>query len=247
MTPLSGDSLPLYKKVKMEIVRTLSSAQFDPSVALPTEEDWAGRYDISVGTVRRAMAELVAEKVLVRQQGRGTFLVPHSSERMGNVFWHVARPDGSREAPIVQNLSFVRTRADAALARVLKLDVGDGVHHIANLMFMSGRPVVLDDLRIPEARFPGLTRAEFVARETSIYGFYQSRFKVYVLKSVDHVRAARADARTARLLETAPGTPLLDVRRLTYTFNDVPIESRRWLLRTDDFGYLNVTGGTGAA
>lgn len=245
MADFGGESLPLYKKMKLEITRTLSSGELDPRVALPTEEELSARYGISVGTVRRAMSELVAEKVVVRQQGRGTFLTPLNSERMANVFWHVARKDGSREAPIVQNLSFVRATADAATAERLVINTGEPIFHIGNLMIMGGNPVVVDDIRIPQALFVGLTKSEFVARETSIYGFYQSRFRINVIKAVDHINAVSADAYTARMLDVAVGTPLLEIRRITYTFNNVPIECRRWLLRTGDYNYMNVTGGAG--
>jgi GntR family transcriptional regulator len=192
------------------------------------------------------MSELVTERVVVRQQGRGTFLTPLSSERMANVFWHVARKDGSREAPIVQNLSFARTTADAATAHRLALEPGAPIYHIANLMMMGGNPVVVDDLRIPQSLFAGLTKSEFVSRETSIYGFYQSRFRINVVKAIDHVDAIVADVHAARLLGVTAGTPLLRIWRLAYTFGDVPIECRRWLLQTKDYDYMNVTGGDSA-
>ncbi len=243
VTTLGGGPLPLYRKVKLEITRRLSSDNFDPDHALPTEEEFAAIYGVSVGTVRRAMAELVAEKVVIRQQGRGTFLAPHSSERMGNVFWHIARADGTREAPISDNLEFSRSRADAETARRLGIARGGPILRITNLMILSGRPVVVDELRLSQARFPGLDRQTFVARETSIYGLYQSRFKISVLRTVDRLRAVGADARAARLLGVEPGSPLLEIDRQAFTFDEVPIEMRRWRLRSEDYVYFNVTGG----
>jgi GntR family transcriptional regulator len=85
-----------------------------------------------------------------------------------------------------------------------------------------------------------------VSRETSIYGFYQSRFRINVVKAIDHVDAIVADVHAARLLGVTAGTPLLRIWRLTYTFGDVPIECRRWLLQTKDYDYMNVTGGDSA-
>jgi GntR family transcriptional regulator len=240
---LGSDDLPLYKKIKVEITSTLSSGKLEPGQALPTEDQLSAQYGVSVGTVRRAMSELVAERVLIRQQGRGTFLAPLSSERMLNSFWHIVRKDGRREVPIVQTLRFARANADATTARALGIEPGAGIYRMLNLMLMGGHPVLVDDVRISQALFPGLTKAEFVARDTTIYGFYQDRFRVSVVQTVDSVRAVLADDETAKLLGISAGGPLLDIERVAYTFHDQAVEWRRSLLHSEMYEFRDVTGG----
>jgi GntR family transcriptional regulator len=243
MADLGAGSLPLYKKIKLEITRTLSSGEVEPGVALPTEEQIASRFGISVGTVRRAMSELVSEKILVRQQGRGTFLAPFSPDRMLNSFWHIVRKDDVREVPIVQTLRFEEIPSDAPTAARLGIRPGDPIYWIVNLMLMGGNPVLVDHVRISRSLFPRLTKSEFVARDTTIYGLYQNRFRISVVKTVDQLNAVPADLDTAKKLGLALATPLLEIVRVAYTFNERPVEFRRSLLYTENYEFRDITGG----
>lgn len=243
---LVGKQLPLYKQIKLDVTRLLSSPGHDATKPLPTEKQLAQRYRTSVGTVRRAMDELVAEHVVVRQQGRGTFLARFSPERMLNRFWPVFRKDGTREIPIVQTLVFEEEPASPEVAAALAIKEGDGVYHIVNLLLLGGNPVLLDDVRIPAYLFPGLTERDFVARENTMYGFYQERYGVSVFRIVDRLSAVPADAKTARRLSVPVFTPLLAFTRIAYAFGDRPVEHRRTYIHTHSYEYRNVIGGDGS-
>lgn len=243
---LMGDSRqPLYKEVKFAITRMLSSGDIQAGEAIPTEKELCAMFGTSIGTIRRAIDELVAEHVLIRQQGRGTFLAPYSPERMLNFFFHIVSHDGHREVPIVQTLSFEAATADAPTAEALGIRAGDPIHRVFNIMLMGGEPAVLDEIRIPEALFPGLTEAAFVARDTTIYDLYQSRFGINVIRTLDRLRAIPADARTAKRLNIALGMPLLEIIRVAVTFEDRPVEWRRTLLNTENFEYRNLLKSDG--
>lgn len=239
----AGQILPLYKRIKLEVTRTLSSSEIQATEPLPTEKQLAARYGVSVGTIRRAMDDLVAEHILVRQQGRGTFLAPFNAERLLNRFWPVFRKDGRREIPIVQTLLFASERADRAIAEALAIRKGAGIYHIINLLLIGGNPVLLDDVRLAEALFPGLTEQNFVSRETTMYGFYQNRYGVSVIRTVDRLTGAVADPETARRLSVPILTPLLAFTRIAYTFDDKPVEFRRTLIDTTAYEYRNAIGG----
>jgi GntR family transcriptional regulator len=238
-----SDGLTLYKRIKLEVIRTLSTGALAPSDPLPTEKQLAERYGVSIGTVRRAMDDLVAEHVVVRQQGRGTFLVMLNPERMLNRFWPVFRKDGVKEIPIVQTLSFADRRCTAEVARALLLGEGQRVYRIVNLLLMGGDPVLLDDVQIPKNLFPGLDEQNFVSRETTMYGFYQSRYGINVIRTMDRLHALAADRTSARRLGVAPATPLLAFERIAYTFDDKPVELRRTLVHTAKYEYRNAIGG----
>lgn len=244
LVDMGNGSLPLYKSIKLELTRAISGGKIQGGAALPTEKELSERYGVSVGTVRRAMADLVAEKVLVRQQGRGTFLAPFDSTRMLNSFWHIVRKDGVREVPIVQTLRFEESTANEHTAARLKIKPGDPIYWIVNLMLMGGSPMLLDGLHVPKALFPGLTHAQFVERDSTIYDLYRNAFGVTVVKTVDQVSAVAADSDTAKKLDLALGTPLLEIVRVAYTFDERPVELRRSLLYTEKYEFVDVTGGS---
>lgn len=236
-------AMPRYKAVKLEIVRVLSSGEIAADEPLPTEKQLAERYKVSIGTLRRAMDELVAEHVVVRQQGRGTFLAPPSPERLLNRFWPVFRRDGEREIPIVQTIRFEEVRLDGETARALEARAGSAAYRIVNLLLIDGAPVLLDEVYLARALFPGLDEARFVARENTMYGFYQEAFGISVIRVVDRLHAVAADAEAARAFRVPAGSPLLEMVRIAYTFADRPVERRRTLLHTRAYEYRNVIGG----
>ena len=107
----------------------------------------------------------------------------------------------------------------------------------------SGAPVLLDEVFLARGLFRKLDEAQFVARENTMYGFYQEAYGISVIRVVDHLHAVLADAEAARAFRVAAGSPLLEVVRVAYTFGDRPVERRRTLLHTRAYEYRNVIGG----
>src|SRR5690606_35554522 len=146
----------------------------------PSESRLAEQFHVSLGTVRKAIDELVAEKILVRQQGRGTFVATHTLDRTLFYFFHLVGQDGKKETPETELLAFARGRADADEAAKLGIARGARVVRIRNLLRLSGDPVVIDDIVIAAEVFPDLDEAGFGSRETTIYGLYQARYGINV-------------------------------------------------------------------
>ena len=161
--PLNPGPGVLYLQVKRELLRRIEAREWKPAQALPNERTLADQLQVSIGTLRRAVDELVHEHVLVRRQGKGTFVLLHSRDRYLFQFFRVqAREDGSHlglraepEFPQVQCLSFERQRADESSAAALRLREGDPVFVIHNRLSLSGRPVVLDRIVISASLFKG--------------------------------------------------------------------------------------------
>src|SRR5919106_6172459 len=102
---------PLYKEVKARLTRGLAAGEWKAGEAIPSETRLAERFHVSIGTVRKAIDELVAERILLRHQGRGTFVATHTEDRTLFYFFHIVGKDGSRELPEIELLSFRRARA----------------------------------------------------------------------------------------------------------------------------------------
>lgn len=239
LASLGLTSSPLYREVKLRLTRGLAAGEWKPGEAIPSESRLAERFGVSIGTVRKAIDELVAERILLRQQGRGTFVATHTEDRTLFYFFHLVGKDGSRELPETELLSFRKARASATEAERLGLHTGTPLYRIQNLLKLSAKPVVFDEIAVPADRFSDLTQEVFGGREGTIYGLYQERYGVTVTRISERLSAAHAPAHVASLLGLKDSTPALAIRRVAYTYDDAPVEYRVSWVNTQRHEYLS--------
>jgi GntR family transcriptional regulator len=234
---------PLYLQIRDVLVERLDAAEWRPGDAIPSEIELAARFDVSQGTVRKAIDALAADNLLVRRQGKGTFVATHTEEKHSLFrFLRIRRNDGLDEYPASRLVDVRRTRASAEAARALALKTGDPVIVLRRLLEYEGEPAVLDEIVVSAALFKGLTRARVAAYRGSMYGLFETQFGVRIVRAREKLRAVAADATTAPLLRVEPGHPLLAVERVTYTYADRAVEWRRGLCVTRRHHYLNDLG-----
>ena len=232
--------MPLYRVVKRSLLSAIESGSYPPGETLPSETEIAGAMGVSIGTLRRAVDELAAEHILVRRQGRGTFIATHGTDRFLFQFFHVERSDGLREAPQTELVSFERSRADGEPALALQLRPGEAVIQIENRLLLQGGAVIYDRLTLPSILFKGLTEKHFRERPGTVYQLYQSDFGITVLRAHERARAAGADRNAVRVLGLLAGQPVMQVRRTALTFGDRPVEHRVSVINTAHHDYVNV-------
>lgn len=232
--------MPLFRAVKRSLLQAIESGVVAPGDALPSEAELSAAFGVSVGTLRRAVDDLVADHILVRRQGRGTFVATHTSDRFLFQFFHVERSDGLREAPEVELLGFDRTRLDDDAAGALGLKTGEAALLIENRLRLQGRPVVHDRLVLPSALFRGLTEKRWRERSSTIYHLYQTEFGITVVRAHERLRAVGADRSTARVLGVAMGQPMLQVRRVALGLGGRPVEWRISTVATAQHDYVNL-------
>lgn len=231
---------PLYAQIRALLERALEAGEWAPGDAIPSELDLASRFGVSQGTVRKAIQSLAAENLLVRRQGKGTYVATHTEERTSNFrFLRIRRNDGQSEYPHSRLIDLRRTRANAEIARALSLRAGDPLFVLRRVLEYGGVPAVLDEIALPAALFHGLTRERCAAYSGSMYGFFETEFGVRMLRADERLRAVAADPASAALLRIAAGVPLLAVDRIAYTYADRPVEVRRGLCTTRHEHYWN--------
>ena len=240
MKPPSPTFQPLYQQIKGLMERALEAGEWGPGAAIPAEVALAARFGVSQGTVRKAIGALADENLLVRKQGKGTFVATHTEERASNFrFLRVRRNDEQAEYPVNRLVDLRRAKAGAEIARRLGIHVGDGVFVLRRVLDLAGHPAVLDDITLPAVLFAGLTRARYAAYPGSTYGFFEQVFGVRMLRAEERLTAVAADAVSAGLLDVEPGAPLLAVDRVSFTYGDRPVEVRRGLCATRHVHYWN--------
>jgi len=219
-------SAPLYRELERKMRDALESGDWKPGDAIPAERRLAERYGVSIGTVRKAIDALVDANLLIRQQGRGTFVATHTRDRLLYYFFHVVPEGGGKEYPDVRMVAFARGKADRVEAEKLAIALADPVIRVRNLLHLGGEPIIVDDLSLSAARFPGLTEKQFRERPSTIYHLYQDGFGITIARSSERLRASVADADAAALLGLPRGAPLLTIRRVALGLAGEPIEWR---------------------
>jgi len=239
-TPAAPSFQPLYLQIKALLEKSLEVREWGPGAAIPSEIELAGRFGVSQGTVRKAIDALAADNLVVRRQGKGTFVATHTEERASSFrFLRIRHNDGHDEYPASRLVDLKRGKAGTDAARLLEISPGDAVLILRRVLDWGGEPVVLDEITLPAALFRGLTRSRYDAYHGSMYGLFETQFGVRMLKAREHLSAIAADAVSARVLGVAVGAPLLAVDRVTLTYGDRPVEVRRGLCNTRSHHYFN--------
>ncbi|MES2975070.1 MAG: GntR family transcriptional regulator [Pseudomonadota bacterium] len=233
---------PLYQQIKSLILQSLQAGEWKPGEAIPSEMDLAARFRVSQGTVRKAIDELAAENLVIRRQGKGTFVATHAEQHVQYRFLKLMPDSGDldSEGPAQRDIvDCKRLRATADIARALALRPGDAVLQVRRILAFAGVPTILEDLWLPGAPFKGLTAERLADYHGPMYALFETEFGVRMVRAEEKIRAVSPDDAQCALLKVERSTPLLSVERTAYTYNDVPMELRRGLYRTDTHHYRN--------
>ena len=230
---------PLYMQIKTLMTSRLQAGEWGPGQSIPSEMELAARFKVSQGTVRKAVDELAADNLLVRRQGKGTFVSTHAEQKVQYRFLRLMPDNGPVVGAQRRFIDCRRLRAPAEVARALGLKAGDSVVQVRRVLSFDGSPTVLDDIWLPGQLFKGLTAERLGEYRGPMYGLFESEFGVRMIRAEEKIRAVAADDASAALLGLAPGSPLLSVERLSMTYGDRPVELRRGLYSTAAHYYRN--------
>lgn len=230
---------PLYRQIKSLILQALESGEWRPGQVIPSEQELAARFSVSQGTVRKAIDEMAADNLLIRKQGKGTFVASHNDPRALFRFLRLVPMDGDLAPPQSVPMDCWRAKAGQEASRMLGIELGDPIIIVRRLLKFAAKPVVVDEIYLPGEVFPGLTLEVLQSWNGSLYSLFETRFGLRMIRAQERLRAVAADRSTSEALKVPEGTPLLSVERVTYTYGDRPVEWRRGLYSTAEHFYLN--------
>ncbi len=194
---------PLYQQIKALITQGLESGEWKPGEIIPSEVELAARYKVSQGTVRKAIDELAADNLLVRRQGKGTFVATHNEDRVQFRFLRLLPEDGDVHPHVSRLLECRRLRAPAEIARQLDLKPADPVVCIKRLLQFDGETTVFDEIWLPGAVFRGLTAERLADYKGPLYAMFETEFGTRMIRASEKIRAVGADDVVAELLGVA--------------------------------------------
>lgn len=231
-----ADGRPLYSRVRLALCERIRAGIWRPGQKIPSEIEIGRELGVSQGTVRKALDSLASEKLVVRRQGKGTFVVEHTPDDVLFRFFQIFGDDGGRIRPEPGANRATVLEANPAQRQRLRLARGAKVIRIDRLRNRDGVPFVSETVVLSSARFPGLLDSDEIPN--TLYDLFQNQYGILVARADERLTAVAADRRAARLLKVALGTPLLRIDRLAFALDDKPIEWRISLVHLDGMHYL---------
>ena len=244
MTPRSlvtETRAPLYKEVEREIMQCLAGGEWKPGDQLPTEPELARRFGVAVFTIRAGIQKLVESGVLLRRQGKGTFVTLHRARPFRNQFLRVFSNDGQKANWDRELISFEKKRAGDDVAATLTLGESAAERAVYEVVFLlknEGKVVAFVESLMAARHFGGITEASLRNTADNLYAVFQERCAVNVIRIEERVRAVRAGRTGARWLGVEAADPMLRIERVAYTYNDVPVEVRHYNVQADNYCYF---------
>jgi GntR family transcriptional regulator len=217
---------PLYAQVKDQLIGRLVDGTWPPGMHLPSEQELARQLSVSQGTVRKALDAMTAESLLVRRQGRGTFVAEPEDARILFQFFRLAadRPTGENVFPDSHVLKWSGARADDDEADALDLEAGDPVWRIERIRMLAGQPVLVESISLPASIYEGFDTLESIPN--NVYQLYSTRWHITIAKADERLKAITACRDDAKHLRCPDGEPLLQISRIARNLQGNPVELR---------------------
>lgn len=225
---------PLYQQVRDMFVQRMVEGRWTPGQALPSEIDLAAEVGVSQGTVRKALDAMAAERLVVRRQGRGTFVAEHDEARILFQFFKLVPDVGEPAFPESRVDSVAQEPAGPADADRLRLKPDAQVLRIQRVRSLGGRPVVAETVVLPADLFPGFAEGPI---PNNLYGSFATRYGITVARAQERLKAVALDGTDAKALGVPEGTPALLIDRLALGLDGLPVEWRLSRCLTADFHY----------
>jgi len=224
---------PLFLQVRQKIVSGIESGEWSDGEILPSEMELAVRFGVSQGTVRRGLDSLVADSVLVRRQGAGTFVADTQDD------WGRAELPGGVQslACSIELLACARANAGEVEATALGLRRAASIFVIRRLARVAGEPFAMMESCVSAERFDGLDARRIKQADGNLRRVWLKDFGLRVVSNPPHLRAARAGREEARTLGVENETPLLEVFRAASGMDGTIVEWSILRCRTDHYAY----------
>lgn len=226
--------VPLYVRVREKLRKEL--AQMEQGQAIPVEIELERKFGVSRITIRRAVEDLVSEGLLVRQQGRGTFVQsPKLTHQLNLITSWTEQLKRLGFVPRTAHRKVGREKPLAHIAEALNLEPGEYVIRIERVRLASREPISYMINYLPEKLVPGLMAHK--PSDESLYEYLSSEYGLIPAMAVDTVGTRAATEEEVRALRIEHKAPVLSVRRLTYLEDGTPLEVAIVASRGDRYQY----------
>ncbi len=238
MNRLSSDErLPLYQRLRDQLAEQIANNRWRPGEAIPTEAALSSEYCLSTGTVRKAIDMLVADNILERQQGRGTFIRRPQFESSLFRFFRFQSAAGARQVPESRILSIEPMIAPSAVSQALGLIPDAPVIRMVRLRLLETQPVLAEEIWLPRVQFQALLDNDLQRHGPLLYPIYETLCGQVVAYAEETLTAEAVGDAHARLLQIPANSPVVVIERLARNYAGEPLERRRSRGHASHFRY----------
>jgi GntR family transcriptional regulator len=232
---LSPNFQPLYKQVYDTLISKLADGYWKPATPIPSEFALAEQLGVSQGTVRKALNQLVAENILIRRQGKGTYVSEHTQESSMYRFFRYREAGGEDLIPVTEIIDVERRLATMRESQKLSLSDQLEVVQVTRLRSINGKPAIFERVLQPLAIFPGIDEESELPN--SLYTLYQEKYNVSIVEVRDELQAVSLPADIALHLNLQPNSPVLMTERASINIDGRVAEWSQAYCSTDNFVY----------
>ena len=236
---------PLWLQIRNELFNSLYRDELRPGQLIPNEKTLVELFQVSIGTIRKAVGVLEKEGFLIRKQGLGTFVFQHDSNSFLFEYFHFAlNGTEKQESPTVEFISFETKKASKSEAESLNIPAGSSIHKIYNKLGLNKKFYIIDKIIISQDKFPGLNEEIFKNRANTIYNLYQNKFNIFITNCSEKLKAITSNEKISKLLNIELGSPILKIDRIGQTYHNETIEIRTSYVHTSDIEYIHSQNST---
>ncbi len=219
--------LPLYQRLRDQVAQQIAHNVWRPGEAIPTEAELAATHKVAVGTVRKAMDALVADGLVERRQGRGTFVRRPNFDASLFRFFRYYGPNGVRTVPEGRILARETLPAPHPVRDALRLQDAEEVIRLSRLRLIAGKPVLSEEIWLPLRRFGAILHAEPGEIGDLLYPAYERLCGEMIARAEEAMTVGTATKDDVRLLGLPLGDPVVVIDRLAFSYDNKPVEWRR--------------------
>ncbi|MFD9963647.1 GntR family transcriptional regulator [Amycolatopsis sp. NPDC058986] len=242
-----GGSFP-YRRIVDDLRAEIAAGRRAPGERLPSEHDLAAQYAASRPTVRRAIAVLKAEGLVVSEQGRGMFVrsTPHVRLLLSGANYRKHRNAGlpgfnaqvreQGQVPEQRLLDVITIPASSEIAQRLNLAEDEQVVVRKRLFMINGQPVAFCDSYYAEAMVRGTAITQLRRIKGGVNGLIEDSagpIRRRLARSVDELSARMPSRNELDGLQLATGVPVVDIVRTVYDTNGNPVEVQHTVAAAD--------------
>jgi GntR family transcriptional regulator len=229
------DPTPVYFQLQKELQKEIEDGRWAPGQIIPPERTIAEKHKLSIGTVKKAILNLVTEGYLYRIQGKGTFVAGMALQPESLRYYRYLEDFNDEEVELqIILLNLKVTKGIDSINSFLNLRINQSLFEINRLFYHGPKPVVYSISYIPQKMFEDLaTLPKHKFENIPLYIALEEIYGLPTIYNQELISAVPADSATARKLKIQNGSPVLLIEMLSFTYKQIPYEYRKSYCLTD--------------